>query len=952
MSLSSPILTRQSSLVSNEPLQGINGRFEKEACESSSLGNVQSITNSAREMFKKDPTNVIRAKKVLVQALLFDRPIKNESIDVENLSRDDAAFYQILCALTKAFNSDESGYVQEREILEKVFLTFRALVKNRGKTKPKEEFKMQNSIAEGVSELLSTFGEDCLGELYKYFYGECTEAWKDYHSERNINVDGKETFKDEQICTERAASTNLQTLVKPKSSACWTSIAQTMRFFMDATQATAQTIRFHKADQPDITPPVSDNGGDNENITPTPAGNVGRDQDKPHLYSDTTRNTQSIPNGDRDIVINNTAHGGSSSSTNECVHKDHNVPREKSTDNVFTFAVAAVGSTKMTPNELIIFTSLILEHVEKVEGVKDTARDIIDVRAQPRESTYAREFTGLSAPKSGEDNAFSDATAIGEKASADSVQSRASAHAELSPINIPSTADITDDHSRLENNHVGANVPGSKSRDTTVQSELALRQGMDLGNSEADLSEAGLIKQRPEAYNMSSEMQAEEINGISTREKLAQWIETNGNWSGNCGDYAANIIINVYPVNLIVNNLDAAGNVLNKIVINAESGQAKRVVELNLQNDHYSPVIDGRELQVARDGNCFFRSIYRAYHGKDPSDKDIQDLRHEVGNYVRNHSEIDNFIPIDDQTADDRAVGMITSVFGENSALSATMGASEKIGAEPAQGHKAENAELSQADSPTIAAMIDDNSRLKNNLRVAGVSESERTEDPSGPEKHHFVSDLQEAVYDFIKDPDMARKKWGIPRRSFHDVAVQVNDDPAQPRDSENIESLQGVSSFTKAIRDGRSRLIKNRHGAGAPESERKEALPESAQSDLGQDPDIAREKLDMLDSSYHENVVRVNDDPLESRESVDIHGSTPLNQSAGREGSAITDQLSLSNVISLRAKEIKPYRTSSMWERRVPNPKLGRSSSLISELNNYSTAKKPTIINKFRSSK
>lgn len=165
--------------------------------------------------------------------------------------------------------------------------------------------------------------------------------------------------------------------------------------------------------------------------------------------------------------------------------------------------------------------------------------------------------------------------------------------------------------------------------------------------AKTQLKEGRLIPQNRELYGMASGTRAGSTNRKPPTEALAQWIAVKGNWSGNFGDYAANLISRLYPeVSLNINVLNMQGNVTSRIVNCVDKKSANKVIELNLQNDHYSPVINGIPQKTSADGDCFFNSFLTALNGKTPSADDIQRLRNRLASYIQQNDEIADFIDI------------------------------------------------------------------------------------------------------------------------------------------------------------------------------------------------------------------------------------------------------------------------------------------------------------------
>ncbi|WP_447783669.1 NEL-type E3 ubiquitin ligase domain-containing protein [Enterobacter asburiae] len=164
----------------------------------------------------------------------------------------------------------------------------------------------------------------------------------------------------------------------------------------------------------------------------------------------------------------------------------------------------------------------------------------------------------------------------------------------------------------------------------------------------AQLKMGGLIQKQRELYKMASSGMPEPINRRSERKALSKWIATKGNWSGNFGDYAPALISRLYPnVRLKINVLNAQGEIRNSLLQGDDRIPAGTVIELNLQNDHYSPVINGEERQVPANGDCFFNSFLTALNGKEPSGEEIQQLRNRLADYIRDNDELTDFINLE-----------------------------------------------------------------------------------------------------------------------------------------------------------------------------------------------------------------------------------------------------------------------------------------------------------------
>lgn len=115
-------------------------------------------------------------------------------------------------------------------------------------------------------------------------------------------------------------------------------------------------------------------------------------------------------------------------------------------------------------------------------------------------------------------------------------------------------------------------------------------------------------------------------------ERIAHEIALPGNWTGDVGDIAPNVIGALYPnIRLIINDLVISG---------AENGADAPVVRLSLEDNHYSPIIDGARRPVAENGDCFYASILYALTRNVPSDADIAALRLRVAEFVRSRPEI------------------------------------------------------------------------------------------------------------------------------------------------------------------------------------------------------------------------------------------------------------------------------------------------------------------------
>ncbi|WP_261665577.1 OTU family ubiquitin thioesterase, partial [Erwinia mallotivora] len=127
---------------------------------------------------------------------------------------------------------------------------------------------------------------------------------------------------------------------------------------------------------------------------------------------------------------------------------------------------------------------------------------------------------------------------------------------------------------------------------------------------------------------------------LAKTEDLANWIATRGNWSGNAGDIAPNLITNLFQnITLRINVFDIHGRLINPVTTGFDHTETKRLVELNLRNDHYSPVIYGLEKEAPADGDCFYYSTLYVLNGVKPSGDDIQQLRNRLADYIRQNRE-------------------------------------------------------------------------------------------------------------------------------------------------------------------------------------------------------------------------------------------------------------------------------------------------------------------------
>ncbi|MEW5290521.1 hypothetical protein ABW286_15240 [Erwinia papayae] len=127
---------------------------------------------------------------------------------------------------------------------------------------------------------------------------------------------------------------------------------------------------------------------------------------------------------------------------------------------------------------------------------------------------------------------------------------------------------------------------------------------------------------------------------LAKAEDLANWIATRGNWSGNAGDIAPNLIANVFPnIRLHINVFNINERPINPVTIRSDRNETKRLVELNLRNDHYTPVIYGREKEAPADGDCFYYSLSYVLNGVKPSGDEVQQLRNKIAGYVRQNPE-------------------------------------------------------------------------------------------------------------------------------------------------------------------------------------------------------------------------------------------------------------------------------------------------------------------------
>ncbi|WP_034934716.1 hypothetical protein, partial [Erwinia mallotivora] len=127
---------------------------------------------------------------------------------------------------------------------------------------------------------------------------------------------------------------------------------------------------------------------------------------------------------------------------------------------------------------------------------------------------------------------------------------------------------------------------------------------------------------------------------LAKAEDLANWIATRGNWSGNAGDIAPNLITNLFQnITLRINVFDIHGRLINPVTTGFDHTETKRLVELNLRNDHYSPVIYGQEKKAPADGDCFYYSLSYVLNGVKPSGEEVQQLRNKIAGYVRQNPE-------------------------------------------------------------------------------------------------------------------------------------------------------------------------------------------------------------------------------------------------------------------------------------------------------------------------
>lgn len=136
-------------------------------------------------------------------------------------------------------------------------------------------------------------------------------------------------------------------------------------------------------------------------------------------------------------------------------------------------------------------------------------------------------------------------------------------------------------------------------------------------------------------------------------EQFAQWIETSGNWSGDCGDIAPNLVAVLYPgVILSVDVIDTQNGTTDNICLFCEdAGEAGRFVQLTLCDQRYAAVVDGVEQHVPADGNGFFYSFLHALQGHPPSSEDVQELRNRIADHIRDHPEIVDMAGVGDEVA-------------------------------------------------------------------------------------------------------------------------------------------------------------------------------------------------------------------------------------------------------------------------------------------------------------
>ncbi|MDI6539620.1 hypothetical protein QMA77_22125 [Pantoea ananatis] len=120
---------------------------------------------------------------------------------------------------------------------------------------------------------------------------------------------------------------------------------------------------------------------------------------------------------------------------------------------------------------------------------------------------------------------------------------------------------------------------------------------------------------------------------------LLHTIETPKEYSGYNGDLIPELFYRSHPETAIeIGGFNDQGKFTPWHSIDSKfSGPA---IQLNLENEHYSPVIDGKLVTVSKDGDCFYASYHYATTGQMPGPDDILRLRMETADFVRKHPEV------------------------------------------------------------------------------------------------------------------------------------------------------------------------------------------------------------------------------------------------------------------------------------------------------------------------
>lgn len=120
---------------------------------------------------------------------------------------------------------------------------------------------------------------------------------------------------------------------------------------------------------------------------------------------------------------------------------------------------------------------------------------------------------------------------------------------------------------------------------------------------------------------------------------LLHTIETPKEYSGNNGDLIPELFHRAHPGPAIeIGSFNVQGKFTPLYTI-SDSNFSGPAIQLNLENEHFSPVIDGKLVTVPKDGDCFYASYHYATIGQMPGPDDILRLRMETADYVRKHPE-------------------------------------------------------------------------------------------------------------------------------------------------------------------------------------------------------------------------------------------------------------------------------------------------------------------------